>query len=47
MLLTVSSRVAAAFGPTEERFLADLVRVTRLAVRNADLFDEGAPVGPP
>lgn len=40
VLLTVSSRRTAAFGRAEERFLADLVRVTRLAVRNADLFDE-------
>jgi diguanylate cyclase (GGDEF)-like protein len=40
VLLTVSSRRTGAYGPAEERFLADLVRVTRLAVRNADLFDE-------
>ncbi|HSJ44690.1 MAG TPA: sensor domain-containing diguanylate cyclase, partial [Euzebyales bacterium] len=40
VLLTVSSRATAACGSAEERFLADLVRVTRLAVRNADLFDE-------
>jgi diguanylate cyclase (GGDEF)-like protein len=40
VLLTVSTTKAGAFSRGDERFLADLVRVTKLAVRNADLFVE-------
>lgn len=42
VLLAVSSREAGAFTSADERFLGDLAQVTRLAVRNADLFDEVA-----
>ncbi len=40
VLLTVSTTRPDAYGRDEERFVADLVRITRLAVRNADLFVE-------
>ncbi|HSK98214.1 MAG TPA: sensor domain-containing diguanylate cyclase, partial [Euzebyales bacterium] len=40
VLLTVSTTRVGAFTRADERFLADLVRVTKLAVRNSDLFVE-------
>ena len=40
VLLAVSTTTEAAYTRDDERFLADLVRVTKLAVRNADLFVE-------
>ena len=40
VLLSVSSEHTAAFTAADERFLGDLIQVTQLAVRNAELFDE-------
>jgi diguanylate cyclase (GGDEF)-like protein len=40
VLLTVSTTRPDAYSREHERFVADLVRITRLAVRNADLFVE-------
>lgn len=40
VLLTVSSIRAGAFDRADERFLVDLAQVTKLAVRNAALFDD-------
>lgn len=40
VLLTVSTTRPDAYSREDERFVADLVRITRLAVHNADLFVE-------
>ena len=40
VLLTVSSTSGGAFTGDDEQFLGDLARVTQLAVRNAELFDQ-------
>lgn len=40
VLLTVSSTRRGAFTSDDEQFLGDLARVTQLAVRNAELFDQ-------
>ena len=40
VLLTVSSTNRGAFTADDERFVGDLVRVSQLAVRNAELFDQ-------
>lgn len=40
VLLTVSSTSRGVFTAADEQFLGDLARVTQLAVRNAELFDQ-------
>jgi diguanylate cyclase (GGDEF)-like protein len=42
VLVTVSSTRPAAFTPADADFLADLAQITKLAVRNSELFDEVA-----